>query len=164
MIQKSYDRLRAVLYARRWAFSRNPAYFSFNSLGGDCTNFVSQCLFAGSGVMNYTPVFGWFYRSGNDRTASWTGVEYLYNFLISNRGDGPAAQEVSLCDVQLGDVIQLGRETGDFYHSCLVVGFRGGVPLVASHSLDAYNKPLTRYVFERVRFLHITGVNAPQST
>lgn len=164
MIQKRYDRLRAVLYARRWAFSRNPAYFSFNSLGGDCTNFVSQCLFAGSGVMNYTPVFGWFYRSANDRTASWTGVEFLYNFLISNRGDGPAAQEVPLCDLQLGDVIQLGRETGDFYHSCLVVGFRGGVPLVASHSLDAYNKPLTRYVFERVRFLHITGVNVPQST
>lgn len=114
MIQKRYDRLRAVLYARRWAFSRNPAYFSFNSLGGDCTNFVSQCLFAGSGVMNYTPVFGWFYRSANDRTASWTGVEFLYNFLISNRGDGPAAQEVPLCDLQLGDVIQLGRETGDF--------------------------------------------------
>ena len=161
MTQKNYDRLRAVLYARRWAFSRNPAYFNFSGLGGDCTNFVSQCLYAGAGVMNYTPVFGWFYRSANDRTASWTGVEYLYNFLIANEGEGPTAEEVRLCDLQIGDIIQLGRETGDFYHSCLAVGFRGGVPLVASHSLDAFNKPLTSYVFEKARFLHITGVNVP---
>ena len=163
MTQKNYDRIRAVLYARKWAFSRNPAYFSSNQIGGDCTNFVSQCLYAGSGVMNFTPVFGWFYRSANDRTASWTGVEYLYNFLISNLGDGPVAVETELSQIRHGDVIQLGRETGDFYHSCLVVGFRRGIPLVASHSLDAYNKPLTNYRFERIRYLHITGVNVPQS-
>ena len=161
MTQKRYDRVRAVLYARRWAFSRNPAYFNFNGLGGDCTNFVSQCLYAGAGVMNYTPVFGWFYRSANDRTASWTGVEYLYNFLIGNEGEGPTAAEAQMRELQIGDIIQLGRETGDFYHSCLVTGFRGNVPLVATHTYDAFRKPLTAYVFEKARFLHITGVNVP---
>ena len=44
--------------------------------------------------MNYTPIFGWYYRSSSDRTASWTGVEYLYNFLIGNRSVGPYAVEV----------------------------------------------------------------------
>ena len=29
--------------------SRNPAYLDFHGLGGDCTNFVSQCLYAGAG-------------------------------------------------------------------------------------------------------------------
>ena len=78
----TYNRMTAVSYAHFWAFRRNPAYYNFDSIGGDCTNFASQVLYAGSGVMDYRPVYGWFYRSTNDRTASWTGVEYLYNYLV----------------------------------------------------------------------------------
>ena len=81
-----YDRGKAVAYAKRWAFSRNPDFLDFQGLGGDCSNFVSQCLFAGCGVMNYTPTYGWYYIDSNRRTASWTGVSYLYSFLVSNRG------------------------------------------------------------------------------
>ena len=84
-----YDRASAVEYARKWAYFRNPKYFNFENIGGDCTNFASQCLFAGSGVMNYAPVYGWFYRSASDRTPSWTGVQFFYNFLVSNNGTGP---------------------------------------------------------------------------
>ena len=77
-----YDRGAAVDYARRWALSRNPAFYDFSDIGGDCTNFVSQCIYAGAGVMNYTKDTGWYYISSSDRTPSWTGVEYLYDFLI----------------------------------------------------------------------------------
>ena len=52
LIETGYDRRRAVEYALRWALSRNPEYYDFEDIGGDCTNFVSQCLFAGCGVMN----------------------------------------------------------------------------------------------------------------
>ena len=54
-----YRRDLAVAYAHRWAYGRNPAYFDYEELGGDCTNYASQCLFAGVGVMNYTPTYGW---------------------------------------------------------------------------------------------------------
>lgn len=54
-----YNRGLALAYAKRYALSRNNAYLDFSSLGGDCTNFVSQCLYAGARKMNYTPVFGW---------------------------------------------------------------------------------------------------------
>lgn len=156
---KEYDRAKAVAYARRWAFARNPAYFNFNSLGGDCTNFASQCVYAGAGVMNFTPVFGWFYKSANDRTASWTGVEYFYNFMVGNKdGAGPFAEEVTADKLELGDIIQLGRANGDFYHSPVVVGFSRGEPLIAAHSYDAYGKRLSSYRFERVRYIHIIGV------
>ena len=50
-----YDRQAAVDYAHRWAYHRNPNFYNFDELGGDCTNFASQCLYAGTGVMNYTP-------------------------------------------------------------------------------------------------------------
>ncbi|MDE6058515.1 MAG: amidase domain-containing protein [Clostridia bacterium] len=153
-----YDRTLTVQYARRWAFRRNPAFYDFSAIGGDCTNFASQCIFAGAGEMNFTPTFGWYYISANDRTASWTGVEYLYRFLTENEGVGPYAKEVPLSELEAGDIVQLGRETGDFYHSPVVVGFSRGQILVAAHSYDAYDKPLSSYSFDRVRGLHILGV------
>ncbi|MDE5667595.1 MAG: amidase domain-containing protein, partial [Clostridia bacterium] len=78
-----YDRQAAYEYAKKWAFSRNPAFYDFSKIGGDCTNFASQCIYAGAKIMNFTPTFGWFYRSANDRTPSWTGVQFLYNFLVN---------------------------------------------------------------------------------
>lgn len=153
-----YDRAAAVAYAKKWALGRNPAYFDFSDIGGDCTNFASQCLFAGAQVMNFTPVYGWFYRSADDRTASWTGVEYLYNFLVNNRGAGPFAETVPLDRLQRGDIVQLGRETGDFYHSPVVIGFARNSILVAAHSYDAYGKTLASYRAPVVRGLHILGV------
>ena len=153
-----YDGARAAAYAQKWAFGRNPDYYNFNNIGGDCTNFASQCIFAGCGVMNYSPLFGWFYRSVNNRTPSWTGVEFLYRFLTENKGAGPFAEEVPLNRLEIGDVVQLGRATGDFYHTPVVVGFSRGEILVAAHSYDAFNKPLSSYSYARVRGIHILGV------
>ncbi len=154
----NYDRAAAVAYAGKWAFGRNPKFYDFSKIGGDCTNFASQCIYAGAGVMNFTSTFGWYYKSVNDRTPSWTGVEYLYNFLTANDGAGPFAEEVSLDKLEIGDVVQLGKATGDFYHSPVVVGFRRGQILIAAHSYDAYNRPLSSYSYEKVRGIHILGV------
>ena len=158
MSEREYNREAAVAYARKWAYGRNPAYYDFSRIGGDCTNFASQCIFAGAGIMNFTPVTGWFYRSANDRTASWTGVEYLYNFLTRNEGVGPYAEEVPLSELQIRDIVQLGRATGDFYHSPVVVGFSRGEILVAAHTFDTYGKRLPSYTFERSRGIHIIKV------
>lgn len=157
MREISYDRQAAVAYARRWALSRNPAYYNFEQIGGDCTNFASQCIFAGAKVMNYTPVTGWFYRSASDRSASWTGVEYLYNFLTTNRSVGPYAHEVSRREAQPGDIVQLGTASGDFYHSPVITAVNP-IILVAAHTFDALDRPLDTYLYDVARFLHIDGV------
>lgn len=159
-----YDRKAAVTYAKKWAFGRNPDFYNFDRIGGDCTNFASQCLYAGAGTMNYTPVLGWFYISVNDRTASWTGVEYFYNFLIGNKEAGPFGEEVKIGKIQIGDFIQLGRATGDFYHTPIVCGFYRGEPLVAAHTNDVYNRPLSSYFFEKIRCIHIVGVRRDTNT
>ena len=49
-----YNREAAVSYARRWALGRNPAYMDYELWGGDCTNFISQCLRSGQIPMDYT--------------------------------------------------------------------------------------------------------------
>lgn len=162
-IIKPYLRERAYQYAERWALSRNPLFADYTGIGGNCTNFVSQCLFAGSCEMNFTPVFGWYYLNMDERTASWTGVEFLYDFLISNRGNGPFAEESTPGGLEVGDIIQLARD-GDYYHTLLVSGFQGDTYLVAAQSDDAFNRPLNTYNYDSARYLHILGVGAEYSS
>lgn len=154
-----YDRAAAVAYARRWALGRNSAYYDFQNIGGDCTNFASQCIYAGAPVMNNTRDTGWYYHSLSDRSAAWTGVEYLHSFLVSNRAAGPYAHEVSRAQVQPGDIVQLGTRDGRFYHSPVIVAVKPQI-LVAAHTNDVLDRPLDSYSFERVRFLHIDGVRS----
>ncbi len=160
LVTKLYDRNRAVTYAEKWALSRNPLFLDYTGRGGNCTNFVSQCLYAGSCIMNTTPIFGWFYFTSSNRTASWTGVEFLYNFLIDNVGVGPFATEVGEGELELGDVIQLGRNNTGYYHTLLVTGFDQSGYLVSAQSDDFYNRPLANYSYDYARFLHIEGVRA----
>lgn len=152
-----YDRAAAVSYARRWALGRNPAYYNFEEIGGDCTNFASQCIYAGARTMNFTPVMGWYYRSSYDRTASWSGVDYLYNFLVNNRSVGPYAHIVTLNEAQPGDIVQLGTQTGAFYHSPVITSVSPMI-LVAAHTFDALDRPLSSYIYGIARFIHIDGV------
>ena len=94
LIESGYDRVRAVSYALKWALSRNPRYYDFENIGGDCTNFVSQCLYAGCRVMNYSGDDGWYYISPDDRAPAWTGVEFLNRFLLTNKGPAVYAETV----------------------------------------------------------------------
>lgn len=142
-----------IEYARKWAFSRNPAYYNFDNIGGDCTNFISQCIYAGGAVMNFTPDTGWYYTSLHDRAAAWTSVQYFHQFMMNNQSVGPFGYEIARSQVQTGDIIQLG--TGYFQHSLLVVGMRYGMPYVAAHTADAFHRPLMAYQFDRIRCMRI---------
>lgn len=156
MREIAYNRDAAVAYARRWAMGRNPAYYDFQDIGGDCTNFASQCIYAGAGVMNFTPVMGWYYRSASERTASWTGVEYLYDFLVNNHSVGPYGHEVSRQEAKAGDIVQLGNARGGFYHSPVITAVRPRI-LVAAHTYDALDRALDSYNYDTARFIHIDG-------
>ena len=165
LITLEYDRARAVEYARRWALSRNPLFLDFTGLGGNCTNFVSQCIFAGCGVMNYTETFGWYYISASRRAPAWTGVDEFYafmtgdpEFVAANGGTGPFATELrSDRAVELGDVVQLANASGNFYHTLIVTGYDSRGLLVSAHSDDALDRPLDSYPYYGLRFLQIGG-------
>ncbi len=158
-----YDRAAAVRYAHLWAYGRNPRFYDYEDIGGDCTNFASQCLYAGSLVMNYTPVYGWYYISANDKAPAWTGVEYLYNFLARREPSvGPFAVEVALDRLRAGDIVQLSFDGVGWQHTPIVVYAdrprSTAEVLVAAHSYDTDDRPLSTYEFRRARFLHIAGV------
>ncbi len=165
LVSKPYDRESALRYARRWALSRNPLFYNFAGVGGNCTSFVSQSVLAGSCVMNFTPDFGWYYISADDRAPAFTGVEYFWDFFTgapdfaaANGGIGPYGREVTQDEIEPGDVVQLGRADGDYYHTLIVTGRAGEELLVSANSNDVYNRPLSSYIAPRVRYLHIEGV------
>lgn len=154
-----YNRAQAVNYAHKWAYGRNPKFTNFANDGGDCTNFASQVLYAGCGVMNVKPD-GWYYKSANDRAPAWTSVEHLYRFLTNNQGAGPYAEEGDLLTVEPGDLLQLRFEYGDrFAHTLVVVGSGGSADeiLVAAHTFNCDNRKLSSYMYADVRALKILG-------
>ena len=160
---EEYNRTSALQYAHTWAYGRNPRYLDFSNLGGDCTNFASQVLFAGGRVMNYHDADGWFYIDGNRKSPSWVGVDFLYRFLVNNQTLGPFVSEVDISDLIPGDLIQMAfSDVGSFNHSLIVVS--AGVPasieniLVATHTDDQDYYSLLNYTWRRLRFLHLEGI------
>lgn len=156
-----YDRDAAVRYAHRWAYGRNPRYYNYDLLGGDCTNFASQCIYAGARIMNHTPTFGWYYYDANNKSPAWTGVAYLFNFLTRKKPSlGPFAEETTLEALLPGDIVQLSFDGFNWHHSPVVVaaGRNARELLLAAHSDDADNRPLSTYSYVSARFLHISGV------
>ena len=115
--------------------------------------------------MNFTPDFGWYYISPDDRAPAFTGVEFFWDFFTGasdfaaqNGGIGPFGREATREEVVPGDVVQLGRADGDWYHTLLVTQVTENDILVAAHSNDVYDRPLSSYNAPLVRFLHIEGV------
>lgn len=161
-----YNRRAAVRYAHRWAFDRNPRFYDYEELGGDCTNFASQCLYAGTGIMNFTPTYGWYYLNPNNKAPAWSGVPYFFNFVTRQaQSQGPAGLEASMGMLMPGDFVQLRFANEQFGHTPVIVEV-GDPPtlnniLVAAHSIDADFRPLDTYEFQEIRFIHILGAYPP---
>lgn len=155
-----YNRSLALDYVNKWVFQYNPRYYNFDKIGGDCTNFASQVLYAGCGTMNYSEN-GWFYNNVNHRSPSWCSVEFLYRFLINNKGCGPSGEQIDLKDLQCGDLVQLSIKGERFEHSPVVVAVHHPISLanvfVSTHSRDVHNYSLSHYKWADIRFIHIDG-------
>lgn len=162
MKYKDYNREAVIEYAKIWALSRNPNYYNFDPVGGDCTSFASQCIYAGSQKMNYTKDLGWYYINGNKKSPSWSSVEYLHRFLIQNKSVGPQAVETTQNKIEIGDIAQLSFDGEQFAHSLVIINIENkfttqGIK-IASHTWDNLNKPISEYSFQKIRWLHIERV------
>ena len=115
--------------------------------------------------MDFTPDFGWYYISPDDRAPAWTSVAFFYDFITGqpifaqqNQGIGPFGREVRAREIELGDFIQLADEEGDYYHTLIITGFEPNDILICAHTDDALNRRLSTYNYGSLRFLHIDGV------
>lgn len=78
------DRIHAIQYSNDYAEIPNPC---FHAYGSDCTNYVSQCIWAGGVDMTYNLIEPWFFFSEHIVSNSWTFTDALYDYLI---GEGLA--------------------------------------------------------------------------
>ena len=107
--------------------------------------------------MNYDRNNGWYYINGNNKSPSWTGVEFLYNFLTTNNYQGPKGEKTTIDKLEIGDVIQLSFNGQIFSHSLIVVknGTNTTNTLIAAHTYDIFGKSVSEYGFEKYRCIHI---------
>jgi hypothetical protein len=154
--QNSYYRSAAVIYALRFALTPNPQfrYFAFHGDGGgDCSNFISQCLRAGGAPMIYNSPRPWWYdnSSPNLNKHSWSlswSVANSLNLCLKSRGKSmlPGLKGFEVYDTEMldfGDIIQYENQNGEIYHSAIITAFtneRGSkFPLITQHTFDARN-------------------------
>lgn len=153
-----YKRELAREYAIKWALARNPNFYDFENHGGDCTNYISQCLLAGRGKMNYNKITGWFYENANNRAPSWTSVNHLEKFLLRTDGIGPFGKVVELNKLEIGDIVQIRQNPTRFNHSVIVTDIINGELYVCAHTNDALSKRLESYYYRELMGIHIEGV------
>ncbi len=160
----AYERVKAIRYAELWWNDFNP---TFANLHDDCTNFISQCLFAGRLPMASAAsrASGWWYQIGRANenepwSYSWAISQLLYHYLTHQIG---AKRVASAKELKMGDLIFYDWDgSGRFHHTAIVTDFdEYGDPVVNAHSDASYHRPYTyfdsRAWTERTRygFLHI---------
>lgn len=153
-----YDVYAAVKYSDSYVYKKsigtfeqkyyNSSYGNYGNLGGDCANFVSQCIHAGgmpfyrcshAGKSGTYCTCGWYYYTGSNRTATWTGAPYLRNWMGANRGK--IIDDIDADDVFVGSpVFQMKEGRTKWHHATICVGFNSaGTPVVNSHTADWYH-------------------------
>ncbi len=165
-----YDRQAAADYADRYWETANPGYLEFEV---DCSNYVSQCIFAGGAPMNYTDRrdSGWWYRgmsgSRENWSYSWAVADSLRRYLAAGRSHGLRAKAVeSAQELEPGDVISYcWKGDGRFGHSTVVASKdKNGMPLVNAHTVSSkhrywdYRDSYAWTENTRYLFFHITDL------
>lgn len=155
-----YNRQVAVRYALEYALKKNPEFFDYTMQGGNCTNYISQCVYAGAPKMQVSEN-GWYYFSPSNTSVSWANNEPFYNFITTNNGEGPFAKLSSFEMCEVGDIIQLKfSNKAVFSHSLFVTNIIDKTPngiYVCANTRDIKNVPLSHYKFEKYRLIHILG-------
>ncbi|EPR08288.1 amidase domain-containing protein [Ruminiclostridium papyrosolvens] len=176
-----------------WAYSHwnnySKEFLNFGDekwKGGDCTNFVSQCLRAGGAANDKSGAFQWYYNkkgtlatSNDDYSWTWSTARGLNSTLSGNYKNnefGPkATQKVIIGDNQYdasigeyvvpGDVIQYHwKNKSAISHAAVIVGMIYNSakaryePVIAEHTEDSWFTPWTNNAY-KTYFVHITGIN-----
>ena len=130
----TYSPDRAAEYADTYWLNYNPAYSDYNSVGGDCANFVSQAIEAGGMPMDEN----WFWRSYSDRSSSWTYVPDQRKYFAAK---GKLIDNPDQSQVKKGNPVWYLNSSGTRYsHAAICVGTNSaGTPIVDAHNSDRYH-------------------------
>ncbi len=156
----SYDRVKTVNYANKWAHSRNiQPDGPYTDYDRDCANFVSQCLIAGGirfdSSQGYMGIGDTIIRAADmpGALATYHGAVKTtvnYDYLNSER----TGQEIidfvkntAPSNLQPGDIISLSVPNKSYFHTLIIVGkTEDGDLLCNAHNDDNSRKKLSLYI------------------
>jgi hypothetical protein len=139
---KGYNRWKAMKYAEKYALSPNKNYKYYKN--GDCTNFVSQALRAGS--MPY-------FKEWKPYTNAWINAGSFRNYILKPGGIKMKTVKDVYQNVALGDVyhydtrnkIGLPFPDGWMEHTAIVTSRANNKILVSYHTTNRRNVPREYY-------------------
>ena len=135
IITSAYDANSAISYADKYWSNYNSNYSNYNSIGGDCANFVSQCLVAGGMQMTN----GWYWYSYSNRSASWASCPYMYEYFNSAGYqiiENPSDSQI----IEGNPVLYYSSSKGRWSHAAICTGHdSSGNALVSAHNSNRHN-------------------------
>lgn len=157
-----YRPMKTIAYADKWTPVYNPLFPNLESVGGDCCNFVSQCLYAGGLPLTRN----WRHNGKQMGTSAWISSTQLYAKLTGAAGEPAVGRGVAVLrqDDNTGRYVRFGekrikasdiffpgspvfyRWNGGFAsdsrwnHMAVCVGTMGdGTPAVSCHTDEKYH-------------------------
>lgn len=134
----AYSPSKVTAYTNKYWNSHNSAYPNFESLGGDCANFVSQALHAGGKSMKGTDASNfsnWFCRTSSTNqlskvSSTWRGADAFGHYWMANAkkykkfGASYFSSADSFKTVynygSVGDAISVLNSNGRPYHTLII--------------------------------------------
>lgn len=168
-----YDREAAVDYGSLWVGLRNEEWSDFTGRGGNCQNFVSQCLLAGGIPMDIegSEIWKWYSEGVNEEpvergnSLSWINVDSFYAYARDNRGFGLVAEtDANFRSGRPGDVIIMGSRE-DWNHTVMISQVISDMQgrtidyLILSNTSDVKNFPASAYPSPCQELIRIFGWN-----
>jgi hypothetical protein len=141
----------AVAYANKYWRSYNPAYLASPN---DCTNFISQALYAGGWTKKGTDSTGenrkrntvWWYTGTGayPKSYSWADAQVWREFA---QGQGRVASIITN-NTRAGDVIQYDIGLNGMNHTTIVTFYDTDTrqPLLTYHTSNTHNKPFSAFL------------------
>lgn len=149
----NYNVANAIAYADKYCINYNSSYNSYKGRGGDCANFVSQCLFAGGFPQDST----WYKHS-----VAWINVmkqiahfKQYGSFMNANNGN-----------LLAGNPIYFDWNGDSTYdHATICVGRNNsGTAILDSHTKDLYHAAWNNWSFSKAATIQLHKSGSSSST
>jgi len=149
----TYNVSKAIAYADKYCINYNSSYNSYKGRGGDCANFVSQCLYAGGFKQDSV----WYKHS-----VAWINVmKQIAHF--KPYGKFLTANNSNLIK---GNPIYFDwNGDGVYDHATICAGRNSsGVAILDSHTKDLYHATWTNWSFKKAATIQLRGSGSSSST
>ena len=182
---KKYNREKAVQYADKYCgiawgsgnnFKYNSKYQDYNGIGGDCTNYISQCIGdkeEGGGIPFDGTWFASYSKYGSSQgskafvnaNAFWNYILYSGKGRLIKKGTYKELTEpiegypIGVIDkIEIGDLLCYEKKGKIDHFSIVTAKDSKGYPMINSHTNDRYHVPFDLGWGEDIAKFHLIHI------